>query len=55
MINRKEKELQKFKELINRDWQLDLNEMEFLDAALNIILLHETEHMEKIINTQYLK
>lgn len=55
MINRKEKELQKFKELINREWQLSLQEDDFLNEVLSLLLSRETEHMEKIINTKYLK
>ena len=34
MTNRTNKKLEEFKDLIDRDWQLDLNEMEFWTVFL---------------------
>jgi len=48
MTLRKEKQLEEFKELINRDWQRDLNEMDFLDSVLNLLLSRETKKIEQI-------
>lgn len=48
MTNRTNKQLEEFKELINREWQLDLNEMEFLDSVLNLLLSRETKKIEQI-------
>lgn len=53
MTNRTEKQLEEFKELINRDWQLDLNEEEFLDSVLNLIQSHETKKAAEIVNFFY--
>ena len=53
MVNRREKQLQKFKELINRDWQLSLDEDEFLDSVLNLLLSRETKKAAEIINLFY--
>ena len=53
MVNRKEKQLQEFKELINRDWQLSLDEDEFLDSVLNLLLSRETKKAAEIINLFY--
>ena len=53
MVNRKEKQLQEFKELINRDWQLSLDEMEFLDSVLNLLLSRETKKAAEIVNFFY--
>lgn len=53
MTNRTTKQLQEFKELINRDWQLDLNEDEFLDSVLNLLLSRETKKAAEIVNFFY--
>ena len=53
MTNRTNKKLQEFKDLIDRDWQLDLNEMEFLDSVLNLLLSRETKKAAEIINLFY--
>ena len=53
MVNRREKQLQEFKELINRDWQLSLDEDEFLDSVLNLLLSRETKKAAEIINLFY--
>ena len=53
MVNRKEKQLQEFKELINRDWQLSLDEDEFLDSVLNLLLSRETKKASEIVNFFY--
>lgn len=53
MVNRREKQLQEFKELINRDWQLSLDEDEFLDSVLNLLLSHETDKLSSIVNFFY--
>ena len=53
MVNRREKQLQEFKELINRDWQLSLDEMEFLDSVLNLLLSRETKKAAEIVNFFY--
>ena len=53
MVNRKEKQLQEFKELINRDWQLSLDEDEFLDSVLSLLLSRETKKAAEIINLFY--
>jgi len=53
MVNRREKQLQEFKELINRDWQLSLDEDEFLDSVLNLLLSRETRKAAEIVNFFY--
>ena len=53
MVNRREKQLQEFKELINRDWQLSLDEDEFLDSVLNLLLSRETKKASEIVNFFY--
>ena len=53
MVNRTNKKLQEFKELINRDWQLSLDEMEFLDSVLNLLLSRETKKAAEIVNFFY--
>ena len=53
MTNRTNKKLEEFKDLIDRDWQLDLNEMEFLDSVLNLLLSRETKKAAEIINLFY--
>ena len=53
MTNRKPKQLQEFKELINRDWQLSLDEDEFLDSVLNLLLSRETKKAAEIVNFFY--
>ena len=53
MTNRTNKKLQEFKELINRDWQLSLDEDEFLDSVLNLLLSRETKKAAEIINLFY--
>ena len=53
MTNRKPKQLQEFKELINRDWQLSLDEDEFLDSVLNLLLSRETRKAAEIVNFFY--
>ena len=53
MVNRREKQLQEFKELINRDWQLSLDEDEFLDSVLNLLLSRETKKAAEIVNLFY--
>ena len=53
MVNRREKQLQEFKELINRDWQLSLEEDEFLDSVLNLLLSRETKKAAEIVNFFY--
>ena len=53
MVNRREKQLQEFKELINRDWQLSLDEDEFLDSVLSLLLSRETKKAAEIVNFFY--
>ena len=53
MVNRREKQLQEFKELINRDWQLSLDEEEFLDSVFSLLLSRETKKAAEIINLFY--
>lgn len=53
MVNRKEKQLQEFKELINRDWQLSLDEEGFLDSVFSLLLSRETKKAAEIINLFY--
>lgn len=53
MTNRREKQLQEFKELINKDWQLSLEEDEFLDSVLNLLLSRETKKASEIVNFFY--
>ena len=53
MVNRTNKKLQEFKELINRDWQLNLNEEEFLDSVFSLLLSRETKKAAEIINLFY--
>ena len=53
MTNRTNKKLQEFKELINRDWQLNLNEEEFLDSVFSLLLSRETKKAAEIINLFY--
>ena len=53
MTNRTNKKLQEFKELINRDWQLSLDEDEFLDSVLNLLLSRETKKAAEIVNFFY--
>lgn len=53
MVNRREKQLEEFKDFINKDWQLSLNENEFLDSVLNVLLLHETKKAVEIIDFFY--
>ena len=53
MTNRTNKKLQEFKELINRDWQLNLNEEQFLDSVFSLLLSRETKKAAEIINLFY--
>ena len=53
MTNRTNKKLQEFKELINRDWQLSLDEEEFLDSVFSLLLSRETKKAAEIINLFY--
>ena len=53
MTNRTNKQLQEFKELINREWQLNLNEEEFLDSVFSLLLSRETKKAAEIINLFY--
>ena len=53
MTNRTNKKLQEFKELINRDWQLNLNEEEFLDSVFSLLLSRETKKAAEIVNLFY--
>ena len=53
MTNRTNKKLEEFKELIDRDWQLSLEEDEFLDSVLNLLLSRETKKAAEIINLFY--
>lgn len=53
MTNRTNKQLEDFKELIDREWQLNLNEDEFLDSVLNLLLSRETKKAAEIINLFY--
>lgn len=53
MVNRREKQLQEFKELINRDWQLSLDEEGFLDSVFSLLLSRETKKAAEIINLFY--
>ena len=53
MTNRTNKKLQEFKELINRDWQLSLDEEGFLDSVLNLLLSRENKKAAEIINLFY--
>ena len=48
MINRKQVELDRFKEDINRVWSLSLNEMEFLDSFLNLLLAGKNTEIKKV-------
>lgn len=50
MTNRTQKQLKDFKELINKDWQLNIQETDFLDTILNLILERNTEKVEKIVD-----
>ena len=38
MVNRKQVELDRFKEIIDREWKLSIVEMERLDSLLNLLL-----------------
>lgn len=38
MVNRKQVELDRFKEEIDREWKLSIVEMERLDSLLNLLL-----------------
>ena len=51
MINRKEKELQKFKELINKEWKLSLQEEDFLDTILNLILTQDSKKVSEFLES----
>ena len=53
MTNRTNKKVEEFKELINRDWQLTLDEDEFLDSVLNLLLSRETKKAAEIVNFFY--
>lgn len=53
MTNRTNKKLEEFKELIDRDWQLSLEEDEFLDSVLNLLLSRETKKAAEIVNFFY--
>ena len=50
MTNRTNKQLEDFKELIDREWQLSLDEDEFLDSVLNLLLSRETKKAAEIVN-----
>lgn len=51
MINRKEKELQKFKELINKEWKLSIAEEDFLDTILNLILTQDSKKASEFLES----
>ena len=53
MTNRTNKQLEDFKELIDREWQLNLNEEEFLDSVFSLLLSRETKKAAEIINLFY--
>ena len=53
MTNRTNKKLEDFKELIDREWQLNLNEDEFLDSVFSLLLSRETKKAAEIINLFY--
>ena len=48
MVNRKEKQLQEFKELINRDWQLSIDEDEILENILEIFRTRDLKKQEQL-------
>ena len=41
MTNRKQTELDRFKEIIDREWKLSIVEMERLDSLLNLLLVRK--------------
>lgn len=51
MINRKQKELQKFKELINKEWKLSIAEENFLDTILNLILTQDSKKASEFLES----
>ena len=53
MTNRTNKQLEDFKELIDREWQLNLNEEEFLDSVFSLLLSRETKKAAEIVNLFY--
>ena len=50
-LNRKEKELQKFKELINKEWKLSTAEEDFLDTILNLILTQDSKKASEFLES----
>ena len=50
-LNRKEKELQKFKELINKEWKLSIAEEDFLDTILNLILTQDSKKASEFLES----
>lgn len=48
MINRKQVDLERFKEDINRVWSLSLNEKEVLESFLNLFLAGENNKIKKV-------
>lgn len=43
MINREQKQLEKFKTLITKEWKLSLGEEDFLDTILNLLLTQNSK------------
>lgn len=50
---RKEKHIKEFIEEVDRQWQLNLNEQEFLDSAFNLILQGDAVKVANIVNLYY--
>jgi len=53
MTLRKEKQIEEFKQLINREWKLTIEEMDFTDSVLNLLLSRETKKAAEIVNLFY--
>ena len=51
MVNRREKQLQEFKELINKEWKLSLQEEDFLDTILNLILTQDSKKVSEFLES----
>ena len=43
MVNRATNQLQKFKELVNKEWKLSIAEEDFLDTILNLLLAQDSK------------
>lgn len=49
MINREQKQLDKFKTLITKDWKLSLAEEDFLDTILNLLLAQDSKKTSDVL------